>query len=241
MLQDLVNLLPDGLVHWPPARAGVCVGVGALLWLCGARFSRSILTLVAVAGGTVIGMHLPAWCGWQVDGMGLGVGGAIVLGSIVFLFHGACIGLLLGGGMMLWAGTAVWLAMAGDGHWDWRAVHWEGDMIQFCRQAWEGLPHGVSRVFPVACLAGLAGGITIAVFLPRLAKALAHSLVGVTLMTVMGALAVRTAHPGWLPSSAKFDRSQALVLIGLVVAGAVLQWLVTPPARAPGSKAARQS
>jgi len=241
MVQEVVNLLPDALVHWPPARAGVCAGVGALLWLCGARFSRSILTLVAVACGTVIGMHLPAWYGWHVDGMGLGVGGAILLGSIVFLFHGACIGLLLGGGMMLWAGTAVWLAMAGEGHWDWRAVHWEGDMIQFCRQAWEGLPHVVSRAFPVACFAGLAGGIAIAVFLPRIAKALAHSLIGVTLMIVMGALAVRTTHPGWPWSSAKFDRSQALVLIGLVLAGAVLQWLITPPAKASGSKAARQS
>ena len=241
MLQELLNLLPAVLMRCPPARSGLCALIGLLLWTCGARFSQSILTLTAVACGTLLGMHLPAWCGWQIDGMGLGVAGAVVLGCSAFLFHGACIGLLLGGGLMLWAGATVWLSMAGNEHWNLQAVHWEGDMIQFLHEAWQGLPPVVSHALPIACFLGLAGGIAVAIFLPRFARALAFSLIGLTLMIVMGVAAMHVTHPKWLSPSAGAHRSTWLALIGLILAGAVVQWVMMRPADEGGSNEVRPS
>src|SRR5580765_7333399 len=51
--------------------------VGAVLWLAGSRFSRSLVTLLAVSVGAVVGMHLPGWMGWSVDAMGVAFCGAL--------------------------------------------------------------------------------------------------------------------------------------------------------------------
>ena len=240
MLRELLGLLPDVVLGCPPAKAIGCALVGAVLWVIGARFSRSILTLIAVAVGTLVGTRLPGWRGWQIDGMGIGVGGAILLGLSVFLFHRATLGVLLGGGLMLWAGFATWLLRAGDMYWDWRNVVWDGDLVQFFHEAWQTLPPVLTRVLPAACFAGLAGGITLAVFLPKLAKVLAHSLIGVTLMFVMGTVALGTTRPDWLAAPGSIA-SQGLVLIGLVLAGAFFQWQITPPHRTAGNTESRMT
>lgn len=245
MLRELLSLLPDVVARCAPGVAGACAALGVMLWLCGARFSRSILSLTAVAAGTVIGMRLPQWRGWQIDGMGLAVGGAILLGSGAFLFHRTCIGVLLGFGMMLWAGTATWIFLAGDAYWDWRSVGWDGDMIQYFRDAWRVLPINVARAFPAACFAGLAAGITIAAAFPKLSKVLAHSLTGVTLATIMGAVAMSAMRPHWMSAAPGTEAAQGLALVALVLVGAIIQWRLTPPfpsaASIVGSNAARQS
>jgi hypothetical protein len=241
MLREVVSLLPDVLVRCSPGKAEACAGLGVILWLCGGRFSRSILTLAAVAAGTFIGMRLPAWRGWQIDGMGLGVGGAVLLGASAFLFHRTFVALLLSGALILWAAMTVWIFMAGDNHWDWSGVYWDGDMVQYLRQAWHGLPRDVSRVFPAACFAALTAGIAIAVFLPKLAKVMAHSLTGVSLMTIMGAVAAISVRPQLLASEPGTNGSQGLMLIGLVFVGVIVQWQITPPLPRPGSNAARKS
>jgi hypothetical protein len=221
--------------------AGLLAAFGAIVWICGARFSRSIIALSAVALGTMIGMRLPAWRGWQIDGMGVAVGGAVVLGTVAFLFHRTCIGLLLGGGMLLWAGTATWLFLGKGATWDLQAVHWDGDLVQFLRLAWQALPPGLSRVFPAACFAGLAGGITMAVIFPKLSKVLTHSLTGVTLMAVMGAVLLQAKRPMWISALPGSILAQGIVLIGIVLLGVIMQWQITPPYRNAGSNATRKS
>lgn len=245
MLRELLSLLPEGIARCSPLVAGACAVLGMMLWVCGARYSRAILSLVAVAAGTVIGMRLPGWRGWQIDGMGLAVGGAIVLGSGAFLFHRTCIAVLLGAGLMLWAAAAVWIFMAGDVYWNWRYARWNGDMVEYFQSAWHTLPPNVSHAFPFACFLGLAGGITLAVFLPKSSKVLAHSLAGVTLATVMGAVALSASRPQWLTALPGSMAVQGLGLIALVLIGAAIQWRLTPPFRSAanvaGSKPARAS
>ena len=245
MLRELLSLLPDAIARCSPLVAGACAVLGVILWLCGARFSRAILTLVAVAAGTVIGMRLPAWRAWQIDGMGLAVGGAIVLGSGAFLFHRTCIGAILGAAMMLWAGAAVWIFMAGDVYWNWRYARWNGDMVEYFQSAWRTLPSNVSHAFPIACSIGLAAGITLAAFLPKTSKVLAHSLIGLTLAVLMGAVAMASSHPQWLSALPGSMAAQGLGLILLVLIGAMIQWRLTPPfrgaANVAGSKPARPS
>jgi hypothetical protein len=83
----------------------------------------------------------------------------------------------------------------------------------------------------------LAGGITLAVFFPKLSKVLAHTLIGVTLMAVMGSifLEARAAHGmRQLPGSLLL---QGLALVGMVLLGAIVQWQITPPFRKAGSNA----
>lgn len=231
MLREVLSFFPDAVVRVAPLVAAACAVLGVLLWLCGARFSRSILSLVAVAAGAVIGMKLPAWRGWQIDGMGLAVGGALVLGAGAFLCHRTCIGTLLAAGLMLWAGTGVWLLMGGDVYWDWRSVAWQGDMIQYAHDAWQLLPPNLQKVFPAACFAGLAAGISIAVYLPKLAKVLAHSLTGVTLAAVGGAIFLNANRPDLLGRIPGSDATQGLALIAIVLLGATVQWRFTPPFR----------
>ncbi|HEY2589114.1 MAG TPA: hypothetical protein VGI81_25450 [Tepidisphaeraceae bacterium] len=237
MLREVLSFLPDALVRVAPVVAAGCAALGVMLWLCGARYSLSILSLVAVAAGATIGMKLPAWRGWQIDGMGLAVGGALVLGAGAFLCHRTCIGALLAAGMMLWAGTGVWLFMGGDVYWDWRSVAWQGDMIQYARDCWQLLPPNLQKVFPAACFAGLIAGVSIAVYLPKLAKVLAHSLTGATLAAIGGAIFLNASRPdllAWFPGS---DVVQGVALIAIVLLGAAVQWRFTPPYRRAQLKA----
>ena len=241
MLRELLSLLPEGIARCSPLAAGACAVLGVILWICGARFSRAILTLVAVAAGTVIGMRLPEWRGWQIDGMGLAVGGAIVLGSGAFLFHRTCVGAILGAGMMLWAAAGVWIFMAGDVYWNWRYARWNGDMVEYLQSAWRTLPPNISHAFPMACFAGLAAGITLAALLPKASKVLAHSLIGLTLAVVMGAVAMSASRPQWLSVPPGSLAAQGLGLIALVLIGAAIQWRLTPPFRSAANVPARPS
>lgn len=241
MLRELLGLFPDALLRCPPGIAAACAAVGLMLWAIGARFSRSILALVAVGIGASVGMRLPAWCGWQIDGMGLAIGAAIVLGTCVYLFHRTCIGLLLGTGLMIWAAAATWLAMAGDLYWDCKTVHWNGDLVQLLRDTWKTLPPTLAHVFPFACLFGFAGGITLAVFLPKFGKVLAHSVTGLTLMVVMGTVSLLATHPGWVSRPIASNAVQGGLLIALVIVGAVWQWRITPPHRDGAHNGAKES
>jgi hypothetical protein len=238
MLREAISLLPDVVARCPLGTALALCALGVMLWTVGGRVSRSILALVAVAAGSVIGLHLPEWYGWHIEGMALAVGAAIVLGSGVLLMHRTCIGLLLGLGMMLWAALGTWIFMGGgDAVWDWRSARWDGDMVQYLHQLWQALPPQMARVFPAACFAGFATGVSITVFFPKLGKVMAHSLMGVTLVALMGAIAAGTARPHWLAAVPGSNAAQGLALIGLVVLGALIQWQFTPPYRSAGSNA----
>jgi hypothetical protein len=229
MVKEVLTVLPDAVTRCPAGVAVCCAVSGLALWVVGARFSRSLLTLAGVSAGTVLGMRLPGWCGWDVEGMGVGVAGAIVLGTFAFLFHRTYIGLLLGAGIMLWAGLGVWVARAGDAQWNWRTVKWQGDTVQLLRDTWATLPPHLHRSLPIACATGLATGLMLAVFSGKLSKVLAHSLAGMTLMVLMGAVALLHTRPQWLASLPGSNLSQGAILIALVVVGAGWQWHITPP------------
>jgi hypothetical protein len=230
MLREAIGLLPDVVARCPLGTALALCALGVVLWTVGGRVSRSILALMAVAGGSVVGIHLPEWFGWQVEGMAIAVGAAIVLGCAVLFMHRTCIGVLLGLTMMLWAALGTWLFMASaDATWNWRSAHWEGDMVQYLHQLWQGLPPDMARVFPAACFAGFATGVTVAVFFPKLSKVLTHSLMGVTLVALMGAVAASTARPKLLASVPGSNAAQGLALVGVVILGALIQWRITPP------------
>src|SRR5436190_19875812 len=103
MLQELLPLMPSQA--GPAALTVAIIGMiaGAVLWLAGSRFSRSLITLSAVSLGAALGTHLPRWAGWSLDGMAPGIVGAIVLGVSAFLFHRFWVGIGLGLVLACWA------------------------------------------------------------------------------------------------------------------------------------------
>jgi hypothetical protein len=106
MHATLSNLSAAGVgVSTPIALA--LAGFGLILWLTGAAWSRSLVTLILVAMGTWIGMRLPEWCGWHIDGMATAFGGAIALGAAGYVLHRWWIGLAVG-----WTCALIALAIA---------------------------------------------------------------------------------------------------------------------------------
>src|SRR5476651_527400 len=111
MLQLLIQWMPDqvGAAALTIALAGAAAG--AVLWLSGARFSRTLVGLAAVAVGAVVGMELPRRLGWTISGAGPAVGLALMCGLMGYLFHRLWIGIGLGTVLAGWAFLATWVLL----------------------------------------------------------------------------------------------------------------------------------
>jgi hypothetical protein len=212
---------------------------GVILWLAGSRFSRSLVTLLAVSVGAVLGMHLPRWFGWPVDGMGLAVGGAVVLGLSGFLLHNTWVGLSLSGLLVLWSGTAAW-AVAGTGspfEIQWPDIDPTADASTVLATLWRAMPGELPWVMPCAVAGALAAGVLTTVLWPKLARVLAYSLAGLSLLVVAGLWAMQMSRPQWLARVPRDFPTQLAVLLGLVCVGVLIQWRLTPAgARPPAEK-----
>ena len=63
--------------------AAISIGgvlAGLIMWLVGARFSRSIVTLIAVSIGALLGLRMPHWFSVPLGAWATAVGGALLLG-----------------------------------------------------------------------------------------------------------------------------------------------------------------
>ena len=110
-MDGLLSILP---ASWPGISTALAAALGiagGMLWIAGACFSRSLVTLLLVAAGTWLGLRLPGWCGAHIDGMGPAIGGAVLLGTAGYTLHRAWIGLVLAVMLAAWAGTGAWLGM----------------------------------------------------------------------------------------------------------------------------------
>src|SRR5437870_5881909 len=108
MVQELLALLPKevGTLALVLAMTGTLAGAG--LWLAGARFSRSLITLVLVSIGGWTGLFLPRWLGWTIDGWAPAIGLALGMGASGFFLHRFWVGIGLGVVLAAWAGFATW-------------------------------------------------------------------------------------------------------------------------------------
>ena len=201
---------------------------GAVLWLAGSRFSRSLVTLLAVSLGAVIGLHLPARFGWAVDPMGVAFVGALALGLTGYLLHTTWIGMALSLTLAVWVGTAAWLTVGGGQRLHWPTLDASAGVETALAAVWRSLPGDLPRVMPVALAAALAGGIAITVLSPKLGRVLTYTLVGLSLLVVMGVTAMRMSRPDWLALLPRSLPAQAAVLAGMVLAGVLVQWRLTP-------------
>ena len=204
---------------------------GAVLWLAGSRFSRSLVTLLAVSLGAVLGSNLPEWMGWSVDAMGVAFVGALVLGLTGYLLHTTWIGLSLSLVLALWVGVAAWLTVGGGERFAVPTVDASGNIEAILADVWRALPGDLPRVMPFALGAALVGGVAITVLSPKLGRVLTYTMVGLSMLVVMGVTAMRMSRPDWLVMLPRSFPTQATILLGMVATGVLIQWRLTPVGR----------
>ena len=229
-LPTLPQGFEDALGRYALLAAFAGTAVGAVLWLAGSRFSRSLVTLLAVSLGGVIGRHLPGWFGWQVDAMGVAFVGAMALGLTGYLLHTTWIGMTLSLVLAVWVGVAAWQTVGGGEQIQPPSVNWSAQAEVIIAELCRNLPGDLPRVMPLAIAGALAAGVAITVLSPRLGRVLTYTLVGLSLVLVMGVEAMRMSRPDWVAMLPRTFGTQTMILLGLVVTGVLVQWRLTPAA-----------
>ena len=230
-LPTLPHGFEEALGRYALLAAFAGTAAGAVLWLAGSRFSRSLVTLLAVSLGAVIGVRVPEWFGWSVDSMGVAFAGALVLGLTGYLLHTTWIGMSLSLVLALWVGVAAWQTVGGGEQLQWPTVNPTADVEVMLADVWRSLPGDLPRVMPVAIGAALVGGVGITVLSPKLGRVLTYTMVGLSMLVVMGVTAMRMTRPDWLVLLPRSFPTQAAILLGMVLTGVLIQWRLTPVGR----------
>src|SRR5436309_775711 len=104
----------------------------------------------------------------------------------------------------------------------------------------EGFEAVLGRYALLAAFAGSAAGAVlwlagsrfsrslVTVLSPKLGRVLTYSLVGLSMLVVMGGTAVRMSRPDWLDMLPRSVGMQVAVIVGLVGVGVMIQWRLTP-------------
>jgi hypothetical protein len=230
MIQTLFTFLPKHLntLAMVAAVVGALVGVG--MWLTGSRYSRTLVSMLALSLGLLVGLQLPRWFGWGMSGWATGVLGAVVCGALAHTYHQACVGMGLGMTLALWASIAT-LAICGFGNAP-DGSQWVMPVAKNTKEwvfdFWNSLALQTRKVLPIACAASLAAGVVACLKWPRFGTILMYSTLGVTMLLAMGCAAVLSTRPDWLKVVPNQLPSQMVVLAALVAFGVVFQWKSVP-------------
>jgi hypothetical protein len=228
MVQEIAQLLPKDVATSVIVMALLGTLFGASLWLIGARFSRSMITLLLVAVGAGAGLMLPKWCGWAIDGWVTAIGGSLILGASGFFMHRFWVAVGLGLVVAAWVAVPVWVMSKGPETWS-PPKHEAGTTaIKYSSALWQSVPATAQRYLPAACAIAVISGIGAALMWPRIGIVLLYSMTGVTLLVGLGLFAMNAARPQWIGSLPARPAPQALILFGMVAFGAVLQWRIAP-------------
>jgi hypothetical protein len=234
VVQELIYILPQdpGTMGLIIASAGSLIG--AAIWLLGARYSRTIITLLTVLLGAMIGLHLPQWCGWEISGAGPAVAIALVLGVTGYVLHGMWVGIGLGIVLASWTTLACWMTLRHEMTWTWPDYPDGATFAWYLAEVWESLPADVTRILPYACGTALISGLAAAIIWPKTSLIVGWSMAGATLLLGMGVAAADYGQPALLVYAPSPLWAQITVLAGVVAAGALIQWKLGPKVSAGG-------
>ena len=235
MLQALLTRLPPDAGGRGVVLALTAAGAGLFLWVIGARVSRSVFTLVGVAAGAWVGLHLPRSMGWEIDAMAVAIGGALVVGLAGYLLHMLWVGLTLGT-LLASAGVFIaWHRLAAGASWSMPVIEPPAPALDLLRDNWQKLPNGLSRVIPIVAGMCFATGALTATLLPKLARVLTFSLLGSLLLACGAIAATAMARPEWLVRIPASTQTQGVILATVVMFGAVIQWALLPRVSKPAA------
>jgi hypothetical protein len=187
------------------AIGGIALGAG--LWLAGACFSRSIITLVMVTIGAAVGKWLPTKMGWSIDPMATAVGGATVLGISGYLLHKYWVG--IGLGLVLAAWTALLTNKLTGNDMNWREMEgWSSARLVLSFAVWG---------------AGITG-IAATWLWPKVGQSLFYSITGLTIVLAMALVCSQMGKGDWLRWVPANNWAQYSTMASLVLVGAMVQW-----------------
>ena len=239
MVQELLPLLPKevGTLALVLAMAGTLIGAG--LWLAGARFSRSLITLLLVSLGGWIGLFLPQWFGWAIDGWAPAILLAIVLGASGFVLHRFWVGVGLGLVLAGWAAVGVWMLCKGTDVWTLPKYEVGTSALIYAKSLWPSLPTEVQRFLPFAAVMALVSGLLSALVWPRVGVVMLYSMLGVSMVVSMGLCFMNVARPQWVGALPAQGSMQVMMVLAMVAFGALLQWQIAPSKKGPKPKNGR--
>lgn len=228
MVQELLPMLPQepGRTALVVAIIGTLIGLG--LWLAGARYSRPLVTLLAVSIGGIVGQKMPLFAGWTMNSAATAVGGAFVLGLSAYLVHRLWVASLLAIMLAAWAALGTWIICNDSSVWTWPAVDAETTLRTFAGATWASLPEAVRKYMPVATGIAMISGFASTLVWPRVGQVLLYSTAGVSLVIGMGVAAIEFGRPEWIWIVPAQTHAQLMLLFGMVAFGAVVQWQLAP-------------
>lgn len=234
MVQEMLPLLPKdlGTTALLIALGGTVAGLG--LWLVGARFSRPLISLIAVAAGGLGGMELPKYIEVPLQPMAVAMSGALGLGLLAFLFHRFFVGVGLGLVLACWGALGSWLFSYTGSPWTWPTATPESALWGYLAQVWASLPQDMRTYMPLVSAGALIAGTVLGIAYTKLGVVLLHSLAGVSLLVGMGLAVMECQWPQGLNLVPTDQTTQLVSLLALVAVGAGFQWYTTPAAEADG-------
>jgi hypothetical protein len=224
MFRQIGPLLPQqlGTLATVFAMIGTFIGVG--LWLIGARFSRSLITLCLVSAGGWIGLFLPHWFGWNVDGWATAIGLALILGGSGFVMHRFWVGVGLGAVLAGWAAVAIAVFCKNAESWAFPKAPLDTGFVAYISIAWQTLPGDIQRFLMIGCGTAMLSGLAAATLWPRVGIVILYSMTGVSLVVGLGSITRDAVPPRWLGAMPAQTSARAMMIGGLVLVGALLQW-----------------
>jgi hypothetical protein len=240
MFQDLVALAPNVIRQQPAWVAAVVLAAAGVFWLAGGRFSRYFITLGLAATGAFVGTRLPRWWGWSVDGIGIGMGGALLLGVSGFLLDKTWVGMLLGLLIAFWAAVIAWAWLEPSAQWVWPGIQWTHDPVDLGLQIFRMCPPGLRSSLPGGAVSGMGLGLVIALFWPRMSRAILFDLLGLSLVMTVVLPIVEQQQPGWINAHLPHGPAQPMTIMALFLTGLGVQWWFLRRERKSGSDNAEQ-
>jgi hypothetical protein len=99
---------------------------------------------------------------------------------------------------------------------------------QYWVDYWHSLPMDFRKISPYFCGMALVTGLIIAIVWSRAAAVMLYSLLGVSVLMIMGMLAIAISKPSLLGILPSQTGSQIATFGGMVLFGAIVQWRFGP-------------
>lgn len=230
MFHHFLSFVPDGAGSFWTFMTVVVAAVGTVLWLAGARFSRSLVTLATVAIGAAIGLQLPRWLDLPIGAWATAIAGALVFGVAGWGMHKTWVGAGLGVVMAFWGIAIAWITLGPANGYAWPSRGQHAGFFDHLGVIWTSFPSSFRWASPIGCLLGIATGAAVAWKYKKFTPMLLYSMLGVTLMIIFGISAMEVGMPTML-AIVPSDRSVQLATLVLMVAfGTAVQyrWLAKP-------------
>lgn len=228
-LERLLLLYPDPGPPWAPAWWVALLGLGVLVGVCGARFSRGLLTLGLVALGAMLGKHLPGMLSLKLDPMAGTIVGAVLFGVVAFGLYRHVLAGCLGGVVGCTVALGVWVQASQPAEFAWPAGPITGPLALATdlKAALGG--ELANRILAFASVSSLAAS-AVGMFFPRLGALILWTLLGV-LLTLFGGLGYTAYYSPGLFEKLPLTAQGQFIALGAMALGylAIQAWLVRRP------------